>query len=66
MVFQRKLLLMHNNIKGGIIIMKKLYASLDIDLVVLNDEIVRTSGEEEQPTVNEQGFFDGTAENLWD
>lgn len=46
--------------------MKKLYASLDIDLVVLNDEIVRTSGEEEQPTVNEQGFFDGTAENLWD
>lgn len=43
--------------------MKKLYDSLEIIVIKLTEEVVRTSG---QPMVDEQGFFDGNPESLWD
>lgn len=42
--------------------MKKLYNSLEISVIKLTEEVVRTST---RPTIDENGFFDGKAEDLW-
>lgn len=41
--------------------MKKLYDSLEMKIIQITEEVVRTSS----PVVNEDGSFDGMPESFW-